>query len=326
MPKLPKPNTRSPNIPLLPEAERVMNILFPLVLTLGVMLGSGACAADPESVGRGKYLYDAAGCGGCHRSSRTGGPPEGDLPAGGRALKTPFGVFHAPNISADSQNGIGNWSEAQFLTALRQGIAPGGKLLFPVFPFPSFSGLTDRDMGDIRNYILSLPAAPNANIDHEVPFPFGWRPSMIGWRTLFFKPGPLVSKPEMSEQWNRGNYLVHAVVHCEECHTPRNILGALRPSRAFSGNIGGPDGQNAPNITSDNETGIGSWSIEEIVHLLKTGETPDFDSVASGMAEVVRGTKKLTDADRWAIAVYLKSVPPIHTQRPPPKSQDKTAQ
>jgi mono/diheme cytochrome c family protein len=150
--------------------------------------------------------------------------------------------------------------------------------------------------------------------------PFGWRPLMGIWRALFFKPGPIQAQPDHSEEWNRGNYLVHAVVHCEECHTPRNFMGALKASKAFSGNIGGPDGQNAPNITSDVESGIGSWSIEEIAHLLKTGETPDFDSVASGMAGVVRGTKKLTDADRHAIAVYLKSVPAIHTVRPPPKT------
>jgi mono/diheme cytochrome c family protein len=172
-------------------------------------------------------------------------------------------------------------------------------------------------MDDIHAYILTLPSAPNANMAHEVPFPFSWRPAMFVWRTLFFTPGPLATNPNQSAEWNRGNYLVHAVAHCEECHTPRNVMGALIPSRSFSGNIGGPDGQNAPNITSDPETGIGTWTIEEIAHLLKTGETPDFDSVASGMAEVIRGTKKLNDTDRHAMAVYLKTVPPIRTVKPP---------
>jgi mono/diheme cytochrome c family protein len=120
--------------------------------------------------------------------------------------------------------------------------------------------------------------------------------------------------------WNRGNYLVHAVAHCEECHTPRNAFGALKKSMAFSGNIGGPDGQNAPNITSDVDTGIGGWSLTDIQRLLKTGMTPDSDQVGSGMKAVVRGTSKLTDDDRHAIAVYLKTVKAIHVDPPPAPS------
>ncbi|MDR3437047.1 cytochrome c [Telmatospirillum sp.] len=290
-------------------------------LFLMAAVGPAAHAADGDSnagvtigvAAHGKYLYDAADCAGCHGGGRTGTPP-----GGGRALATPFGTFYAPNISADPRYGIGGWSEAQFRDALRRGIAPGGKQLFPVFPFPSFSGLTDQDISDIRAYVLSLPAVPDPDKPHQIRAPFGWRPMMAVWRALFFRPGPLAAVAGKSDEWNRGNYLVHAVAHCEECHTPRNVMGALRGSRAFSGNIGGPDGQNAPNITSDSETGIGTWTIEEITHLLKTGETPDFDSVASGMAEVIRGTKMLTDDDRHAMAVYLKSVPPIHTARRPP--------
>jgi mono/diheme cytochrome c family protein len=273
-----------------------------------------ALAADGSAVLRGKYLYDAADCAGCHGGGPTAGPP-----AGGRALTTPFGTFHPPNISADPQNGIGTWSEAQFREALRHGVAPGPKQLFPVFPFPSFSGLTDQDIGDIRAYILSLPPAPDPSKPHDLRPPFGWRPLMLAWRALFFKPGPLAPDPARDDEWNRGRYLVQAVAHCGECHTPRNFMGALKTSKAFSGNIGGPDGQNAPNITSDVETGIGGWSVDEIAHLLKTGETPDFDSLASGMAEVIRGTRRLTDADRHAMAVYLKSIPPVRTARKPPK-------
>ncbi len=290
-----------------------IKLSLPLLLAL-LVAGSGIARAADDAVARGKYLYNAAGCGGCHGGDVNGGPP-----GGGKGLATPFGVFHVPNISSDPQFGIGRWTDADFRQALRHGIAPGGKQLFPVFPFPSFSGLTDRDMDDVFAYIHSLPAATTPNQPHEVKPPFGWRWTMVFWRSLFFTPGPLQPVADRSALWNRGNYLVHAVAHCEECHTPRNPLGALRHSRAFSGNIHGPDGQNAPNITSDKETGIGSWSVEEIEHLLKTGETPDFDSVASGMTAVVRGTSKLSDADRHAIAVYIASIPPIHTQRPPPK-------
>jgi mono/diheme cytochrome c family protein len=118
-----------------------------------------------------------------------------------------------------------------------------------------------------------------------------------------------------SAQWNRGRYLAEAVAHCQECHTPRNILGGLRRSLAYSGNPQGPDGQKAPNITSDPETGVGKWSEDDIATLLKTGQTPDFDFVGSGMAQVVKGTAELSDEDRRAIALYIKSIPPVRTEK-----------
>jgi mono/diheme cytochrome c family protein len=280
------------------------------LLVFALLTGSiGAQAADPAAIGRGKYLYEAAGCGSCHGDTS---------PSGGLGLDTPFGVFYVPNITPDKQNGIGAWSQTDFHTALRDGIGPDGKYLFPVFPFTSFTNLTDRDIGDLYAYLMSLPAVPAANKPHQANMPFGWRPLLLGWRTLFFTPGPIQVEPGKGDNWNRGNYLVHAVAHCEECHTPRNSLGAVKTSMSFSGNIGGPDGQNAPNITPDVKTGIGNWSIEDIEQLLKTGLTPESDQVGSGMKAVVRGTSKLTDADRHAIAVYLKSVRPIRVDLPPP--------
>jgi mono/diheme cytochrome c family protein len=278
---------------------------------------SSASVQAPDSDGaiaRGKYLFYTADCIGCHAAGGgIGGPP-----SGGRALSTPFGVFRAPNITPDSKYGIGSWSEEDFREAIRHGVAPGGKQLFPVFPFSSYSGMTDGDVSDIRAYIMSIPPVAEPSKPHEVGIPFGWRPMMTFWRALFFTPGPVENDPQQSAEWNRGHYLVRAVVHCAECHTPRNFFGGLKESMAFSGNIGGPDGQNAPNITSDTTSGIGNWSVEDIDHLLKTGETPDSDLVASGMASVVRGTKQLTDSDRHAIAVYIKSLPAIHTDPPPP--------
>ncbi len=282
-------------------------------LAAGLALWAVAASADDAAILRGKYIYDAADCGGCHGGDGSGGPPKGGL-----ALTTPFGRYFAANITPDMTTGIGAWRAAEIKNALRFGIGRNGKQLFPVFPFPSFTNLTDPDIDDLIAYLLSRDAVVNAVPDHEARFPFNLRQGLVLWRALFLKPGPYQPVPVKSAEWNRGNYLVHAVAHCEECHTPRNILGALIPARAFSGNIGGPDGQNAPNITSDPETGIGHWTVDEIAHLLKTGQTPDFDAVASGMKAVVRGTSKLTDADRRAIAVYLKSVPPIHTKAPPP--------
>ena len=282
-------------------------------------------AADAESIERGKYLFDAADCYSCHSGPRgaaktnvvpVAGPK---LPSGGLGLDTPFGTFRSPNITPDKQYGIGNWTETEFKTALRRGVGRHGEYLFPVFPYTSFTKLTDRDMSDMYAYIMSMPAVPLQNKPHEAKPPFSWRPLLIFWREMFFTAGPISTQPAKGEDWNRGNYLVHAVAHCEECHTPRNFLGGLNLGKSFSGNIGGPDRQNAPNITSDVKTGIGSWSVTDIEQLLKTGMTPESDFIGSGMRAVVQGTSKLTDADRHAMAVYLKSIPPIHVDLPPPK-------
>jgi mono/diheme cytochrome c family protein len=279
-------------------------------LLAGVLFAAPAYADDPDAIARGKYLFEAGGCGSCH------GEPS---PAGGLGLDTPFGRFYVPNITPDKEHGIGNWTEAQFHDALRKGIGPGGQYLFPVFPFTSFTNMSDADIGDLYAYLMSLPPVPRPNTPHEAKPPFGWRSLLPFWRALFFTQGPLQPTPSLDDDLNRGNYLVHAVAHCEECHTPRNMLGAVEHAKAFSGNIGGPDGQNAPNITPDEQTGIGAWSVADIETLLKTGMTPDSDAVGSGMKAVVRGTSKLTDADRHAIAIYLKTVKPIHVDLPLPK-------
>ena len=273
---------------------------------------AGAQAADPAAVARGKYLFEAGDCIGCHAGNGTSAAPSGGL-----GLDTPFGKFRAPNITPDKQYGIGLWSEPEFRRALRKGVGKHGEYLFPVFPYTSFTRMTDGDAADIYAYLMSLPPVAAPNKPHEAKAPFGWRSLLLGWRTLFFKEGVKTPDATRSAEWNRGDYLVHAVGHCEECHTPRNALGATKSSMAFSGNVGGPDGQNAPNITSDAATGIGDWSIADIQTLLKTGMTPDSDLVGSGMKAVVRGTSKLTDADRRAMAVYLKSVPPIRVEAKP---------
>ena len=291
-----------------------------LLLVSLLLAAAQVRAADAESIARGKYLYEAADCYSCHggpRGSARPGSPK--LPSGGLGLDTPFGTFRSPNITPDKQFGIGSWSEAEFKNALRNGIGREGEYLFPLFPYTSFSKLTDRDIEDMYAYIMTLPAIPLPNKPHQAKPPFGWRALLVFWRALFFSNEPIRAEPARGEDWNRGNYLVHAVAHCEECHTPRNFLGGLTLSRSFSGNIGGPDKQNAPNITSDIKTGIGSWSIADIEQLLKTGMTPDSDIIGSGMKAVVQGTSKLTDFDRHAMAVYLKNIPPIHVDLPPPK-------
>jgi len=273
--------------------------------------GIAARAADADAVARGDYLTIAAGCADCHTGSEQGDRRY----AGGRALATPFGTFYAPNITPDLDTGIGRWSDAQFLRALREGVRPDGSSYFPVFPYPSFTKITDDDARAIKAYLFAQPAVRQSNRPHDVAFPFSWRFLLNGWKLLFFSPGPFRPVPERGEAYNRGAYLVTALAHCGECHTPRNWFGATEPSRFLAGTSHGPDGKAVPNITSDLEAGIGKWSDDDIVTLLKDGQTPDFDFVGGAMAEVVKNTARLTDSDRRAIAAFLRSVPAVPSPR-----------
>lgn len=265
----------------------------------------GADAAEP-SVERGAYLFAAGGCLGCHTAK--GGQPL----AGGRELKTPFGIFYGPNITADPEHGIGAWSDADFIAALREGIAPDGTHLYPVFPYTSFTNITDADMLDIKAYIFSLPTSAQESREHDIDFPFGWSFLMAPWQWLNFSEGPFEPDPAQSEEWNRGAYLVRALGHCGECHTPRGWFGETLDSEALSGNTEGPEGEKVPNITPDPDTGIGGWSRSQITGVLRSGLLPDGDVVGGSMGEVVQETtSKLTQEDRQAIAAYLMSLPPV---------------
>jgi mono/diheme cytochrome c family protein len=293
------------------STSRALRRLAALLAAALVTTSSAARAADEAAVTRGQYVFNAADCVGCHTDVKN----HGKRLAGGRALTTPFGTFYTPNITPDAKDGIGKWSFADFRQALRHGTAPDGSFYYPVFPYPSFTGMSDRDIADLYAYLMAQPPVAQANRPHQLKFPFGWRFLLVGWRLLYFQEGPLQPVPGKDAQWNRGNYLANAVVHCGECHTPRSVLGGLERSRAYSGNPDGPDGQKAPNITPDAQTGIGKWSADDIVTLLKTGQTPDFDFVGAGMGEVVKGTASLSNADLAAIAAYLKSLPPIATPK-----------
>jgi mono/diheme cytochrome c family protein len=283
-----------------------------LRLLLGLTALLPAVAAQAEArVERGAYLFKAAGCGVCHTDIDHAGPSL----AGGRALKTDYGVFYTPNISPDPKFGIGNWSDADFLKALRKGVSPSGADYYPVFPYPAFTQLSDDDILDIKAYIFTQTPVPKPNRAHEIGFPFSLRLTLVPWKILYFREGVFQGDPKRSMEWNRGAYLSNAVVHCGECHTPRNMLGALIKSQRFGGVPGGPDGMNAPDITP-HPAALGSWSTEDIETLLKDVITPDGDFVGRGMREVVADMAVLSDNDRHAIAAYVKTVPPL---APPPK-------
>jgi mono/diheme cytochrome c family protein len=275
-------------------------------LTLTLLTRAIPAAADEDAVMRGEYLVRAGGCFSCHTASG------GQQLAGGRALATPFGTFYSPNITPDAQTGIGRWTDAQFLRALREGIRPDGANYFPVFPYPSFTGITDSDALAIKAYLFSLPAVRQQNRPHDVAFPFSWRFLQTGWKLLFFTPGPFQPIPDRSAAYNRGAYLVTTLAHCGECHTPRNFLGATRSGQRLAGTPDGPDGQLVPNITPDPGTGIGKWEKADIIDLLRTGTTPEQSKVKGAMREVIQdGLKYLSNDDSEAIADYMLAQPPV---------------
>ena len=275
---------------------------------LALVISAAAFAQQATRAVRGEYIFRAGVCAGCQTDSKGGG----EFLAGGRPLKTPFGVFYSPNITPDGETGIGGWSDADFTRAMTEGVAPDGSHYFPVFPYAAFTGMSAADLGDLKAYLDTVPPVRRPNRAHNVSPPFGWR-FMVGmWKWLFFERGAYRPRGDRSAQWNRGAYLATAMAHCAECHTARNPLGGLVREKLYAGTEQGPEGQRAPNITPHAATGIGRWDADEVAALLKTGLKPDFDDVQGAMGEAVeQGYKFLTDDDRAAIATYLMALEPI---------------
>jgi mono/diheme cytochrome c family protein len=228
---------------------------------------------------------------------------------GGYALKSPFGTFHVPNISSHKQDGIGSWTTADFIRAMREGVSPDGRHYYPAFPYTSYQRMSSEDLSDLFAFMQTLPAVEGRVRDHELPFPFNIRRGVGLWKLAFLDGQVFKPDASKSASLNRGAYLVEGPGHCVECHSERNVAGAIIEERRFAG---GPDPEGrgvVPNITP-HQTGIGGWSPEELATLLKTGETPLFDTVGGPMGAVVANTAQLPDADRQAMAEYLLSLPP----------------
>ncbi len=268
-----------------------------------------AIAQTDDAVGRGEYIFHAAGCAGCHTDKRN----DGELLAGGRAIDTPFGTFFGPNITAHPEQGIGTWSDQDFIRALRDGKSPDGSHYYPSFPYTSFTKMTDADMRDLKAYIFSLPVSDRPNQPHDLGFPFGIRALLGGWKMANFNAGAFVPDPAVPDDVNRGAYLVEALTHCAECHSPRTRLGGIDQDMFLAGTEDGPEGELTGNLTP-HETGLGDWSDGDVLFMLRTGILPDGDVVGSLMGEVIDGTSKLTEADQRAIIAYLRSIPPIDNQ------------
>ena len=255
----------------------------------------------------GEYIAKAAGCVGCHTDTQPGATPF----AGGRALDTPFGTFYGPNITPHREAGLGTWSKEDFRRALRRGERRDGSHYFPAFPYPSYSGMADADIGDLWAYLRSLPPSDRANRAHELRFPFGWRPLVLAWKWLFFRPdAPLAGAP-VGDPVKRGSYLVRVLGHCGECHTPRNVLGGTDNARLLAG-AKMQEGR-TPNLTP---TRLKKWSDADLKKFLQTGVTPDGDVVAENMGEVIQNTTgQLTPDDLSSVVAYLRSLPPLPEQK-----------
>ncbi|EIL97126.1 alcohol dehydrogenase [Rhodanobacter thiooxydans] len=263
-----------------------------------------AALRDPALIARGEYLATVGDCAACHTAR------DGQRYAGGRSLGTPFGDVPAPNITPDPDTGIGRWSFDDFWRALHEGKGRQGELLYPVFSYTSFTKVSRDDALSIFAYLKSLPPVHRPDTELGLGFPYNVRSSLVAWRALYFKPGEFKPDPAKPPEWNRGAYLVQGLGHCNECHTMRDSLGGIAPERHLTGGQIPQLDWYAPDLSTQAGGGLDGWLAQDIVDLLKTGQSAK-GTAFGPMADVVRlSTQHMSDADLQAVAVYLQSLPP----------------
>jgi mono/diheme cytochrome c family protein len=282
-------------------------------LTQPDVVGASALKPRTPDLANGRTMFLAGGCAACHAVP---GQDDKTRLGGGLALPSPFGTFYVPNISPHPSDGIGSWTDAQFVTALARGTSPAGTHYYPAFPYTSYQRVMLDDAVDLFAFLKTLPAVKGRVRDHDLGFPFNIRRGLGMWKLLYLDRQPFRSDPARSPAWNRGAYLVNGPGHCAECHSPRNALGGIVAAQRFAGGPA-PDGKGwVPNIT---QLGLKDWSEKDIAYLLETGQTPEGDSVGSTMAEVARSTAQLNADDRAAIAAYIKTLAPVEGPKRPSK-------
>lgn len=281
-------------------------------VTAAQTVPASALGPHTANLDNGRTMFLAGGCASCHAS-----PNQEDRTrlGGGMALKTPFGTFYPPNISPDPKDGIGGWSEANFVTAMWKGTSPDGTHYYPVFPYTSYQRMRLGDVHDLFAFIKTLPPVAGKTPQHDLPLYFGFRRMLGGWKFLFLDGHRFEPDPAQTAQLNHGAYLINGPGHCAECHSPRDAFGAIVERQRFTGGPN-PDGGEGwvPNIT---QAGIGDYSVGDIEQVLATGDTPSGDSVGGAMRDVVRNTRELSPDDRKAMAFYVKSLPPVEGRKPP---------
>ena len=273
------------------------------LLTVPATVPASALPPHTPNLDNGRTMFFAGGCAACHAADKDN-PTRLD---GGRKIKSSYGTFYAPNISSDPNDGIGGWTEAQFVAAMVKGTSPDGRHYYPVFPYLSYQRMPFADLRDLFAYLKTLPAVRGKVRDHGLPTHFKIRRTLGFWKFLFLDGAPFKPDPAKSADWNRGAYLVNGPGHCAECHSPRNRLGGIVASQRFAG---GPDPVGNGWISNITQRGLRKWSEEDIVEMLDSGDTPD-DKVGGSMVAVIRNTSQLSSEDRRAMAVYLKSLPAV---------------
>jgi mono/diheme cytochrome c family protein len=275
-----------------------------LVVMLPASIAASSLAPHTPDLANGREMFLAGGCSSCHAMP---GSDDRSRLGGGLGLKSPFGTFYVPNISPDPDDGIGKWSEADFLSALLRGTSPDGSHYFPAFPYTSYQRVKLDDARDLFAYLKTLPPVKQQVRDHDVRFPYNVRFLVGAWKFLYLDGKPFQPDSAQSAQWNRGAYLVNGPAHCAECHSPRDALGGIIPGKRFTG---GPnlEGEGwVPNITQKE---LSDYEVDDFAYLLETGRTLT-ESVSGPMRDVIRNTSQLTADDRTAMAIYLKSLPPM---------------
>lgn len=261
---------------------------------------AGAPSTDLALIAQGRYVSLAADCLACHQG------PGGKPYAGGTPLKSAFGTLYGPNITPDNQTGIGSWTRGEFDKALRLGIGKGGRYLYPAMPYDAYTKMTEADMDALWAYLRSVPAVRNTPPDNTLPFPLTIRSGLAVWQRLYFKPGPFVADPARDPQWNRGAYLVEALAHCSDCHTPRNMAQGLESEHLLGG--AQIEGWYAPDISADAQSELGRLTASQLAAFLKTGVLKGNEKAFGPMQEAVHDSLRfLRDSDLQAMAHYLKN-------------------
>lgn len=282
-------------------------LALPALLVAAFWLLTRPATLEPDDlpertpdIANGERLFHAGGCAACH----------GENLEGGLEMKTAFGTFHVPNISPDIATGIGGWTALDFANAMKRGVSPSGQHYYPSFPYASYARMNLDDVIDLKAWLDTFDAFANPVADHQLEFPWSFRRGIGLWKLRYLDEAPVVSLQQPTETLERGRYLVEAVGHCGECHTSRDRFGGL-VLEDWLGGAPEPEGEGrVPNITPSGKD-IAEWSEKDIAYYLKSGFTPDFDTVGGAMVDVQENLSKLPEEDRVAMAAYLKVIPPV---------------
>ena len=299
------------------RSDRVASVVGLAAIALLACLPARSLAQDQPAqvqpsadlIARGKYLTDMGDCVACHAAP---GYPKF---AGGQYMQMPFGDISTPNITPDKETGIGNYTDAQFIRLMQRGIMPDGSRIYPAMPYPWYAKVPKADLLAIKAYLFTLKPVHAARLPNKIWFPFTIRPAIALWDAFFVPGEEFKPDPSKSDEINRGAYIVEGLEHCGTCHNHWNLLG----NTAIAGNVegGAITRWYAPNLRNDDLTGIGRFSVDDLVSFFKYGHSKSMGTVAGPMSETIdESTMKLTDSDLHAISVYLKSLPVVAAYTP----------